>query len=87
MPYSNNGYTDWYLPASWELNTLYNNAYMINKILENDGDGNTNGLSFKSYWSSTENNEVNSWKHDFSTGSQNNIDKTNMLCIRAIRSF
>lgn len=30
--YSNAGFTDWYLPAIWELNNLYNVAFVINSV-------------------------------------------------------
>jgi hypothetical protein len=44
------GYTDWYLPATWELNQCYNSALIVNQVL-----GDTNGFKFNSYyWSSNE---------------------------------
>ena len=30
--YEYDGFTDWYLPATWELNTLYNAALIINTV-------------------------------------------------------
>lgn len=62
--YTGGGFTDWYLPAIWELKLLYNEAFLINKILDNDGDSTTIGFNYtNSYlseeftpytWSSTE---------------------------------
>jgi len=59
--YSSGGFSDWYLPSATELSLLYYNIYLINTILDNDGDSTTIGLyndvynNFR-YWSSTENN-------------------------------
>ena len=32
--YLGGGYTDWYLPASWEINACYNSANIVIKIFE-----------------------------------------------------
>jgi len=47
--FSAGGYTDWYLPAIWELNECYNAAKIVNTIL-----GATNGFQYFYYWISTE---------------------------------
>jgi hypothetical protein len=57
-------YSDWYLPALWELNQCYISVYVVNTIL-----GVTNGFKLYSgacYWSSTENNNSTAYAIDFS---------------------
>ena len=48
--YRGSGYDDWYLPSYYELNQVFNNAAIINKVLNSDS------LNFliKDYWTSTE---------------------------------
>ncbi len=85
--YTGGGFTDWYLPSSWELNNLYVSAYVIAKILESDGDPNTNGLvNDQKYWSSTERDA----DYAFPLFGYNNAAdylKTNNYRVRAVRSF
>lgn len=46
--YTAGGFSDWYLPSTWELNQCYTTASITNEVL-----GNTNGFKPKLYWSST----------------------------------
>ena len=48
--YRGSGYDDWYLPSYYELNQVYNQAAIINKVLKSES------LNFlmKDYWTSTE---------------------------------
>jgi len=48
--YRGSGYDDWYLPAYFELNQVFNNAAIINKVLKSES------LNFliNDYWTSTE---------------------------------
>jgi len=85
--YTGGSQTDWYLPANWELNLLYNSAFLINTKLENDGDTNTNGLSFGGYWSSTEYNSGNAWFYNFSYGNASIDGKSYTYRVRAVRAF
>ena len=92
--FTGGGQTDWYLPASWELNLLYNSAFLINKILENDGDGTTNGFNaqyvsptYGRYWSSTENLSSLAWSYLFYSGSSGRHNKPNTYRVRAVRAF
>ena len=93
--YTGGSQTDWYLPASWELNLLYNSAFYINKILENDGDGTTNGLNpenvaptYGRYWSSTEHTMYLAWLYSFYDGnSYSNVNKSATYRVRAVRAF
>ncbi|MCG2695714.1 DUF1566 domain-containing protein [Candidatus Parcubacteria bacterium] len=49
----------------------------IFKVREYFADGN--------YWSSTENSATNAWKQNFTTGNQNNNNKTNSNYVRCVR--
>ena len=49
--YNSGGYNDWYLPAIWEFNLLFKNAYPVLKTLE----GISNSDFFQeTYWTSTQ---------------------------------
>jgi hypothetical protein len=92
--YTGGSQTDWYLPASWELNLLYNSAFSINTILENDANGTTNGLNaedvaptYGRYWSSTENGSNYAWYYYFSLGSSDSSTKSPTWRVRAVRAF
>ena len=73
--YNGGGYTDWYLPSLDELNKLYLNKAAIG------------GLSFASYWSSTEIDANNAWFENSNDGSQWNGNKAAGPYVRAVRSF
>ena len=62
--FAGGGFTDWYLPAAWELNMCYNAATFINRILGANG-FQTNTWS---YWSSTEINSTTAWRGAFKEG-------------------
>jgi hypothetical protein len=62
--YLGGGFTDWYLPAAWELNMCYNSASVVNKILGANG-FQTNTWN---YWSSTEITSNNAWRVTFKEG-------------------
>ena len=79
--YSFNGYNDWYLPASWELQECYNAAFIINTVL-----GSSNGFQHYHYWSSTEyDNRV--WHLDFTGMDANLVTKDKPYKVRAVRRF
>ena len=80
--YSNGGFSDWYLPAIWELDQIYNNAFIINTVL-----GATDGIVIDTYWSSTEIDANNAWIKYFDRGYSNNLTKGNGLYVRAVRRF
>jgi hypothetical protein len=92
--YTGGSQTDWYLPASWELNLLYNSAFSINTILENDGNGTTNGFNIENvaptygrYWSSTEFGSYFAWSYNFGYGVSDNFNKSSTYGVRAVRAF
>jgi hypothetical protein len=70
-----NGYSDWYLPSSDELNKLYLNMDVIG------------GFGSFTYWSSSEQTPTKAWYQNFSDGATNNNRKTNTEHVRAVRSF
>jgi hypothetical protein len=80
--YTSGGFSDWYLPAAWELNQCYNAAFVVNTIL-----GATNGFQFATYWSSTESVSNAAWGRSFGTGSPNNGSKGGNFRVRAVRRF
>jgi hypothetical protein len=92
--YTGGSQTDWYLPSIWELKRLYNSAFCINTILENDSDGTTNGLKAADvpptrgrYWSSTESNSSSAWSSYFSDDFTQSNSKSTVCRVRAIRAF
>ncbi|MEX1003479.1 MAG: DUF1566 domain-containing protein [Crocinitomicaceae bacterium] len=80
--YSAGGFTDWYLPAAWELNQCYNAAFVVNTIL-----GTTNGFQFADYWSSTEHYDFYAWSQGFDDGGTNSSTKGAYYRVRAVRRF
>jgi hypothetical protein len=80
--YTSGGFSDWYLPAAWELNQCYNAAFVVNTIL-----GATNGFKFASYWSSTEISLSIAWFHGFEFGYTSNNGKYVNYRVRAVRRF
>jgi len=80
--YAAGGFSDWYLPSTWELNMCYNSAAIVNKIL-----GSTNGFSNLFYWSSTEFSSTNANGINFSTSVQSSFGKSTNggIYVRAVR--
>jgi hypothetical protein len=85
--YSNEGFSDWYLPAFDELSLLYESDYLITKILDSDDQISTKGMSRGYYWSSTENNSDSGIKMSFLNGSSMADNKFETCNVRAVRSF
>ena len=73
---SSGGYSDWYLPAKDQLNTLYTQRATVG------------GFTTSVYWSSTEFSSIDAWSQGFDNGGQYNSDKFYAaLHVRCIRSF
>ncbi len=70
-------YSDWYLPSIDEVYLMYKNLY-LNQL----GD-----LKWGYYWSSTEFSDFIAWYVCFYDGVKDNSDKSNLLFVRAVRSF
>ena len=81
--YSSGVYSDWYLPAIWELNQCYDAALTINEVL-----GDTNGFQYGAlYWSSTENTNNGSWCQRIGNGAISYNNKAIAQSVRAVRRF
>lgn len=80
--YSSGGFSDWYLPASWELNQCFNAAYIVNNVL-----GAANGFQVAYYWSSTEYSLNSAWSYGFDYGYAYYLGKSNFYRVRAVRKF
>jgi len=82
--YLGGGFTDWYLPAAWELNMCYNSATVVNRILGANG-FQTNTYN---YWSSTEMSNSNAWRVTFREGTGISSFKSSgggITSVRAVR--
>ena len=69
------GYSDWFLPSRYELNTLYYARVAIG------------GFASSYYWSSSEYNSNFAWYQYFGYGNQFSNYKTNDFYVRAVRAF
>ena len=87
--YSSGGFSDWYLPSIWEMNNLYNSAFIVSKVLDEDGDDNTKPLNLLTgYWSSTDFG-VTAYVIDmeFNTILAKQKSGGDQFIVRAVRSF
>ncbi len=86
--YTSGGFSDWYLPATNELNLCWNAIFVINTIL-----GTANGFQTTAqqhlYWSSTEFDANNAEEFEFHFGGSYYYDKGNygVARVRAVRRF
>lgn len=80
-----NGYDDWYLPAPDEMYLLFRAGYQINKILEQDANDQTEGITTGGYWTSRERNQNEAYL--FLDGHLDYASKDIEVKVRAIRAF
>ena len=84
--YSYGGFSDWYLPAIWELESCYSTADIVNAIL-----GPTDGFKFGVnviYWSSTERDAGQAYYKTFNSNYSYYVSKDiNKFYVRAVRRF
>ena len=78
--YLGGGYTDWYLPASWELDMCYASAAVVNKVLG------VNGFAGNFYWSSTESGASFTWGLYFNNNGPSALFKSSVPFVRAVRT-
>ena len=79
--FAGGGFSDWYLPSTWELNMCFNSAAIVNKVL-----GGTNGFPTNNYWSSTEFSASNSYTRSFLSATQTSFGKSSTaIYVRAVR--
>jgi hypothetical protein len=78
-----NGFNDWFLPSKDELNEMYL------KVGQGAAGPNQNiaGFANGSYWSSSEENNMWSWLHDFNVNLQYFDEKDFWLRVRPARAF
>ena len=69
------GYTDWFLPSTYELQSLYVERAKVG------------GMSAVVYWSSTQSGSTNAFYENFISGFQDAENKGGMLAVRAVRAF
>jgi hypothetical protein len=82
--YEYGGFTDWYLPAAWELDQCYNAALVVNTVL-----GPVNGFRMDVYWASTEDPFTPNagMIKLFYSGKSGSVDKGVYTRVRAVRRF
>jgi len=81
---SNQGFTDWYIPACGQLALIYLNKTSINEALTAIG-GTT--ISDNSYWSSSEYSSIYSWYVNFYSGCVDDYGKGNYFRVRFVRDI
>ena len=77
--FAGGGFSDWYLPSTWELNMCFNSAVIVNKIA-----GVTPFLT-STYWSSTETNATSANTKTFTNGNSSSFSKNLGNQVRAVR--
>ena len=77
--YSGGGFTDWYLPATWELNLCFTNAAILSKVISPIYPG--------SYWTSSQYSMTSANSISFLTGDIDVSAKSDLNEVRAIREF
>lgn len=81
-------YDDWHLPSIGELKALEDAAYVLFKVLDQDGDPTTNAPDYDSdYWASTADGTREAYSFSFDNTHTNVEDRGSWFKIRAVRSF
>ena len=81
--YTNDGFSDWYLPAPFELNLVYQAGFVVNNVLGGYTDKLTGDPG---YWSSTEYLDDKALYLDFLVG-PGSFPKTYYNMVRAVRRY
>jgi hypothetical protein len=89
--YGTGTFPDWYLLSTGEARHLMNNTYQLQKAFETDGNPLTDPLSIGTYWTSTEESDINAWGCSITDSSGNEwltaTFKGEPLFVRAVRAF
>lgn len=92
--YDSGDYNDWYLPSQRELCLLVSQDFLLDYILDNDNNENTNGFTQENldptigcYWSSTEAHDNIVYYYTFLGARIQATEKQYTFKVRAIRSF
>ena len=78
-------YTDWYLPASDQLNLVYHGRYTLNKKIT--GISGTTILSNTKYWTSTEFDNDQVRNYNLNSGRTEENTKSSINWVRCVRDF
>ena len=81
---TNNGQSDWYLPAVDELSKIFQNRWNIAQGITN---ASGTQIALGTYWSSLESNTTDAWHFTFKGGVPDSESKNNTNYVRAIRKF
>ena len=81
---TNNGKSDWYLPALDELIKIFQNRW---DIAQGIATASGTQLAFADYWSSSETNASSARYFNFDYGSTSIKNKSNTFYVRAVRKF
>ena len=81
---SNQGFTDWYIPAFGQLYEIYTNRTNINAALTAMS---STVFSDNYYWSSSEYDSNTGWGVHFEDGSNGNFTKNNSYRVRFVRNI
>jgi hypothetical protein len=81
---TNNGKSDWYLPAIDELSKIWQNRW---DIAQGIATASGTQLEFTLYWASTEDDLTTAWGFNFISGISSIRPKANPLYVRAVRKF
>lgn len=88
---TNNGKSDWYLPAIDELSLLWQNRFNVNKTLSGNSSfgsiSEATQIGNEEYWSSTEYDNYTAWFFFFNGGNANTTLKNYAKYVRAVRKF
>lgn len=82
---NNQTYDDWYLPSKKEINLMWQNRYLINRVATQHGGKPFINKAF--YWSSNEYTDNLAWLQLFYSINQHYYFKSDRARVRAIRSF
>lgn len=85
--FSGGGFSDWYLPARYEIELIRGNLALIQFLLNDDGDPSTIPISGGTFWSSTELGNDVAFSYNITGGSQQLGFKNLTYRVRPVRRF